>query len=1149
MDLKEFLQSKFDKKSFLDFLQKRFHGFELNYTDGDFLGKVRLDDKKELGFFIFKVDDNIDIENNRKALSDKAKKAMDIEQLDGAIAAFYNFKSAWRLTFVRYAYDDNHKKIINNQKRFTFILGNPKIKTAEMQLKNLKYSKLNEIEKVFSVEAVTKEFYKGLIVEYNKLTSDYLIYPSGNDKDKKEFAIRLVGRLLFVRFLNKKQLVPDEVFNIKKDYYHEILEPLFFEQLNTPQRDSNGKNVRKSQFINDSIPFLNGGLFEPLHLDYYEFDGITSRYIGQLNIRDEFFVELYEHFDKFNFTIDENSLEDSDLSIDPEMLGRIFENLLAEINEDTKESARKSTGSYYTPREIVEYMVNSSIFEYLKTKTSADEAKLKTLIFNNQNGFEAKEKNSILGAIYELKILDPACGSGAFPMGLLNKIVLILDTIDIDGNLWFNLQSKEFKTKHKDRDKNYIRKLSIIHNSIYGVDIQPVAIEISKLRFFLSLMVDENPDDSRENRGIEPLPNLEFKFVCANTLLPLHKEFDKDGLFMGHSEKDTKATTAATKYYELEKELIKLKNEYFEANGDRKVEIREGYKKIRELMFKEESSFNLESALFNKLTDYDPFNPVSVAGFFDMDFMFNIKDGFDVVIGNPPYLGEKGHKDIFEPLKKLKYYQGKMDLFYFFFHIGIDNLKDSGILSLITTNYYITATGAVKLRNDFKERTTVLNLINFNELKIFESALGQHNLITTLQKGKFDKLANTCVVNAKGYMGTEILKTIVEGRNKDTNYYKVPQDKLFSGGNIQLTIGGIDDILDKILTMGVSLGEICEINQGILSGADTLTDKHIENFGKLGKKGDGIFVLDLENPRDLDIFNSIPQNEKDILKSFYKNSDIKKYVGVADNTKFIIYITKQTDISKYPTVLKHLERFKLILQEKRETKEGKLPWHCLYWARDDEIFEAEKISCPRRSKQNIFMFEQNKYFEQSDIMIITQPQDGYSLKLLLAILNSKLIYKWLYYRGKRKGEMLELYQEPLSKIPIIKNVEISTQDIIVKIVDYIIFLKQQDFYKSDDLKFAKDRLMVAFFERLIDAIVYELYFPNELHKENKYFVSILENEKLVEIENMGNKLEDIRQLAERFSDKNHAIKKNLFFIDSVEIVRVIEGKENANYQD
>jgi adenine-specific DNA-methyltransferase len=1115
MDLKQFLSSKFDKQNFIEFITDKFYGFAPNLSSDEYLGKVKLDDRSEIGFFVFEVKENKDIQNSRVGFHNELKKYANELILDGAIGAFYHpEQKAWRLSFIRFSYDDNHKKLISNQKRFTFLLGNDKIKIAHEQLKNLKYPKLVELEKAFGVEAVTKDFYKGLVKEYEKLLNEYLTYPSNDDNSKKEFAIRLIGRILFIKFLNKKSLVPDDIFSTCQEYYHEKLEPLFFEQLNTPISE------RKNEFKNDSIPFLNGGLFESLHLDYYEWSGISSKYINMLKIDDNFFTELYEHLNQYNFTIDENSIEDSELSIDPEMLGRIFENLLAEINPETSQNARKSTGSYYTPREIVEYMVSSSLLEYLKTKIDINEEILKTIIFQNQEPQADYDKAKILSAIFELKILDPACGSGAFPMGLLQKIVKVLNLIDEDASIWFGLQNKEFKDAHKSRNKNYIRKLSIIKNTIFGIDIQPIAIEISKLRFFLSLIVDEDGEP-------EPLPNLEFKFVCANSLLPLSKTT------VLHSDD----------YSKYERKLKELKNHYFEAFSKEKKGIKEEYLDTQSKLFDEIEAINIGEALSSKLANYNPFDPINVAPFFDSDFMFNIKDGFDIVIGNPPYVGEKGNKETFAPLKKLPYYQGKMDLFYFFFHIGLDNLKHGGVLSLITTNYYITATGAVKLRNDFKERSTILNLINFNELKIFESALGQHNLITTLQKGKFDKPAHTSIVNAKGYFGTEVLQSIVEGKNKDTNYYEILQEKLFNGGNIQLTIGGIDDILDKVASRSYCLNELCFINTGFNSGADWVTKsnleqiEHPENFNI----GDGIFALreDELNSKNL---------EQDLIYKFYKNSDIHKYEQINWQNIYIIYTNKDTNIDKYPKIKNHLSKFREFLEIKREYKTGQLPWYSMHWARDIDVFlNNDKIILPYRSKTNTFTYSNTDCFGSKDILYLRKRNIyDYKIKFILAILNSKLIYKWLYHRGKRKGEMLELYQEPLSKIPIIKDISLDVQNIFVLIVDYIIFLKQQEFNQNDDLKFAKDRLMVSFFERLIDCMVYELYFADELHKENKYFIEPLQKESLIDMQDMDNKLEEIRAIFEKLNDKNHTIKKNMYFIDSVEVVRIIEGKENAN---
>ena len=424
------------------------------------------------------------------------------------------------------------------------------------------------------------------------------------------------------------------------------------------------------------------------------------------------------------------------------------------------------------------------------------------------------------------------------------------------------------------------------------------------------------------------------------------------------------------------------------------------------------------------------------------------------------------------------------------------------MLIFVTTSYYITATGGTKLREDIQNRANILKLLNFGELKLFESAQGQHNLITFLEKkslpitpantvdspfkggntpAEFFSLsrevpqsggglcsATTIVVNKKGHLTQAMMNTILSGADPDTKIYTIPQLDLWANGNLKLTNGGVDEILDKMLTNSKLLSEICEVNQGILSGADTLTDKHISKFGGIGSKGDGIFVLDLQNPSDKTLFESIPLNEKDILKPFYKNSDIVKYSVDKKATKYIIYITKKTQIANYPIILKHLEKFKTILQEKRETKTGQIPWYSLHWARNQSIFESEKIVCSRRAKNNVFGFENNKMYEQSDITIIPnyKLKAGYSLKFLLGVLNSKLIYKWLYNRGKRKGEMLELYQEPLSKIPIPILDTNHKQDLAQKIqvlVEEILRIKNEELGITTDL------------ETQIDALVYVLY--------------------------------------------------------------------------
>src|SRR6266567_2719936 len=314
------------------------------------------------------------------------------------------------------------------------------------------------------------------------------------------------------------------------------------------------------------------------------------------------------------------------------MLGRIFENLLAEINPETGESARKSTGSYYTPRAIVDYMVDESLLLYLKNQTQIGEEKLRAVLSydlhdDEENPLSEDEKDRIITALEKVKILDPACGSGAFPIGALQKIVFILQQADPEGQLWFKKQIKgtspeirkvlEREFAHKNFD--YIRKLGIIRENIYGVDIQPIATEISRLRCFLTLVVDERIQEDLENRGIEPLPNLDFKFVTANSQIGLFE--DDAGI----------------------RELKELRDMFFNASGTERDQLKLQFVQAQNRMFQRLISEGRRghAELTTKLTTWDPFSHKS-ASWFDPEWMFGIKKGFDVVIANPPYIDSEG---------------------------------------------------------------------------------------------------------------------------------------------------------------------------------------------------------------------------------------------------------------------------------------------------------------------------------------------------------------------------------------------------------------------------------------------------------------------------------------------------------------------------
>lgn len=541
-----------------EILKKEYHIDNFTYLMGNVLLPDYFEDKHEVSFSnhifasvtmlgassscevtVFEVYLNEGTQNRRVAITQEMFRILRGLRINNAIVSFVNAdKRNYRISLLtsKYEFDgDKIVKILSNPRRLSYSLGyGTKTKTAYKFL--IEKGKVNNFEELvarFSVEVVNKQFYSEIATAFTELVGGerngckyektLSLYSVVDHNKYSEFGVRLIGRIMFCWFLREKRsdkgipLVPDSMLSIDTiksgNYYHKVLEPLFFELLNTNQ--SRRKNEFKTGEYN-WVPYLNGGLFSPQSDDHYKYDDINHcGTIGLVSIPDEWFVRLYSVLGEYNFTVDENTAYDIELSIDPEMLGRIFENLLAEINPETGENAKKSTGSFYTPRDIVDYMVDSSLLEYLKTKTEIDEHRLRALIsyFKEDDEdvrFSKQEKKTIIDSLYTITTLDPACGSGAFPIGMLQKIVYILQVLDPEADLWFDkatenvgiLLKKEFEKKFNAGSLNYIRKLSVIQNSIFGIDIQPIAVEISRLRCFLSLIIEEKVDDAEENRGV-----------------------------------------------------------------------------------------------------------------------------------------------------------------------------------------------------------------------------------------------------------------------------------------------------------------------------------------------------------------------------------------------------------------------------------------------------------------------------------------------------------------------------------------------------------------------------------------------------------------------------------------------------------------------
>ncbi len=543
-----------------------------------------------------------------------------------------------------------------------------------------------QIWESFRLEEVNSRFYRGVSDAFVQL-HDSLVKQGRPEEDAKMFASRLLGRLIFVWFLRKMNLIDSSIgyFDTSKDsgdYYRKALERLFFRTLNSRVDD----RLSESNQIDLTTPYLNGGLFSPRADDWYGDDSLA--------FPQDFFVDLYAHFDNFNFTTDESTPEYEQVAIDPEMLGRVFESLLASQIDETGEQARKAKGAFYTPREIVSQMCRESIREYLHSVLAGD-ARASTAVAklvdtpdhewaingsNSKRDIPLDLQGKISEALQAIKTIDPACGSGAFPLGLLqllSKIHLRLDS----------------------RLDNYKLKLSILRENIFGVDIEPMAVEISRLRSWLSLIVEE-----QGRKDIQPLPNLDFNFVCANSLVRLKDET----LFTDSS---------------LQQTLAELRANYFsENNSETKSQIQRKYlQAISPDLFDD----GLDERA-GQLKSYNPFDSESVATFFDAEYMFGLGSGFDVIVGNPPYVDSE---NMTRNSPRLREYlrenyrttRGNWDLFVPFIELALDIATPNGVVSLIVKNSLLGAPYASIVRSELSNNG-LLTVWDFGGVSVFESA-------------------------------------------------------------------------------------------------------------------------------------------------------------------------------------------------------------------------------------------------------------------------------------------------------------------------------------------------------------------------------------------------------------------------------------------
>jgi hypothetical protein len=951
-------------------------------------------------------------------------------------------------------------------------------------------------------------------------------------------------------------------------YYKAILQNLFFATLNTKVKKRKFrysesyhgmrhdymdhdvyrygdyfKNTDNMMDIFKDIPFLNGGLFDCLDRRAtnngknieIRIDGFTDKEVGlsvpnHLFFSDEIDVDLNREYgtknkrykvkglidilSSYNFTIDENVPDDQEVALDPELLGKVFENLLASYNPETATTARKATGSYYTPREIVDYMVTQSLKEYLKShfpNIRNLDNKLDKLFSKTEEGnpFDIADTMSLVSLIDNIRIVDPAVGSGAFPMGILSKLVFILSKLDPHNKLWKKTQIKAVEESVPDprikekivaqivqqfaeKDFNYGRKLYLIQKCIYGVDIQQIAVEIAKLRFFISLLVDESIDETKDNWGIEPLPNLEFKLMQGNSLtsefmginldsetckstdeIPfkdetyeLIKQFQhKKSEFQNEPDKrrKDKLREEVDNYIIkiFEKELEKQKSDYFLALRN----IEERYSAISDATERDEyvtaekkdlyekTGLNLDK-VENELHEFTCRQKVKHFFAWRLYFaeVFQEKGGFDIVIANPPYIQLQEKEKISTSQRKayknqhFKTYDGNGDIYCLFYEKGYELLKPNGLLCFITSNKWLRTKYGEKLRNFLLKYTNPQFLIDFSGFQVFESAMVDTSILL-LSKDSWGGKLNAVHFKDDYQQGHSIEKYIAK------NTVAVP---LKNSSSWTIVPREIYRVIAKIRHNGVSLKmwDIA-INYGIKTGAND------------------VFIINA-NTRD-EITQKDPRSSE-VIQPVLRGIDLLRFTYKWSN-KYIIFTRRGCDINSYPDVFEYLERYRQRLRPKPKKwqpdskkkwqgrKSGSYKWYEI----QDNIayyseFEKEKVAWMNMNRKWKFSFVPRGYYIEASLNFIASNEHA---KFLTGVLSSRL-HEWYFRHTGRMfdsgGYMCKVDSISAFPVPKITKNNNKIKQSIESAVDEVINIKGEN---SD-----ADTTQM---EKKVDQLIYQLY--------------------------------------------------------------------------
>lgn len=992
-------------------------------------------------------------------------------------------------------------------------------------------------------------------------------------------------------------------------YYRAFLQNLFFGTLNQEQekrdwRKEYEKSTRKGNrgatnlwryrdllqdpvqlesLLRDHIPFVNGGLFDCLDQVFQEKEGredvrlddFSEEKHNALCLPNELFFGVERELDfsdvyddqrrkrekvqglintlsRYKFTVEENTPLEEEIALDPELLGKVFENLLASYNEDTRTTARKALGGFYTPRQIVSYMVDEALIAFLRTaisysasshesETPDSEPRLRSLFAAHaatfSNPFSPDETSALIAAIGRVKILDPACGSGAFPMGALHRLVDLLQKLDPKNESWKRdrlaeaerycdilRQSdatseeihqcedriedirKSFDKRHHALD--FARKLYIIENSIYGVDIQPIATQIAKLRFFIALIVDQRVSSSAPNLGVRPLPNLETKIVAADALIPLEKPHHQMNLI-------------DTEIRPLRRQLEQVRHDHFNARTpSAKFRCRGQDAELRGKIAELLRQNGLPAASAKALAAWDPYDQNHAAPFFDPEWMFGlpepkpkgsggIESGFDVALGNPPYVRMEQIKHL-KPLFSKIYdcFSGRADLYVYFYERTIKLLRNGGLLAFISSDTFFNRDFGKKLRQFLSKNTSIEVLIDFGETGVFTAFT--EPCVVLIRRGALPN-PRVRVFKWNENEDVENIRATVE-----RDGFTLPQEQ-FQGGPWLIEPPQTNRLLERFIQSGLTVGDITRhrILRGVVTGLNEA------------------FVIDDLSRRALVKENPDAQ---EIIKPFLRGRDIGRWT-IAPTSAWLIYIPKGTDISGYPAVERHLRPFKKAL-ENRATKQE---WYELQQAQFAyvEDFCGPKIVFQDIARSYGMAWDDHGHFLANTCYFIPGP-----FKWLLGILMSApmrfFVHKLL---GAEEGGFIRLFSGQVERFPVPKTNE-SERQMLERLVDLILWLNRL-FQTPQEMKTARDRLMLNWWEQVLNGLVYELYFPDELHAR---FLRLFEIVSIADLPNLDSlpereRLARLRAEFERTYATEHPLRGALSTLRSLETIRIVEGEQ------